>query len=84
DYNAQKSQLETLKDAKDAQGNLIISQQQYNQASEQLEQQHQVNLAKIRAGQVVTPQQQAQGEIDPVQRLANQHAQELALIQQFE
>ncbi|HBS4234732.1 hypothetical protein C5Y11_025775 [Klebsiella pneumoniae subsp. pneumoniae] len=84
DYNAQKSQLETLKDAKDAQGNLIISQQQYNQSSEQLEQQHQVNLAKIRAGQVVTPQQQAQGEIDPVQRLANQHAQELALIQQFE
>ncbi|SSH47813.1 tape measure protein [Klebsiella pneumoniae] len=84
DYNAQKSQLETLKDAKDAQGNLIISQQQYNQASEQLEQQHQVNLAKIRAGQVVTPQQQAQGEIDPVQRIANQHAQELALIQQFE
>lgn len=84
DYNAQKSQLETLKDAKDAQGNLIISQQQYNQASEQLEQQHQVNLAKIRAGQIVTPQQQAQGEVDPVQRLANQHAQELALIQQFE
>lgn len=84
DYNAQKSQLETLKDAKDAQGNLIISQQQYNQTSEQLEQQHQVNIAKIRAGQVVTPQQQAQGEIDPVQRLANQHAQELALIQQFE
>ncbi|HHR1263821.1 TPA: tail protein (tape measure) [Klebsiella oxytoca] len=84
DYNAQKSQLESLKDARDAQGNLIISQQQYNQASEQLEQQHQVNLAKIRAGQVVTPQQQAQGEVDPVQRLANQHAQELALIQQFE
>lgn len=84
DYNAQKSQLEALKDARGAQGNLIISQQQYNQASEKLEQQHQVALAKIRAGQVVTPQQQAQGEIDPVQRLANQHAQELALIQQFE
>ena len=84
DYTAQKSQLEMIKGAKDAQGNLIISQKQYNQASEQLEQQHQVNLAKIRAGQVVPPQQQAQGEIDPVQRLANQHAQELELIQQFE
>lgn len=84
DYTAQKSQLEMIKGAKDAQGNLIISQKQYNQASEQLEQQHQVNLAKIRAGQVVTPQQQAQGEVDPVQQLANQHAQELALIQQFE
>lgn len=84
DYNAQKSQLETLKDAKDAQGNLIISQQQYNHTSEQLEQQHQVNLAKIRAGQVVNPTQQASAEVDPVQQLANQHAQELALIQQFE
>lgn len=63
DYTAQKSQLEMIKGAKDAQGNLIISQKQYNQASEQLEQQHQVNLAKIRAGQVVTPQQQAQGKL---------------------
>lgn len=62
----------------------MIDQNAYNQQSELMEQQHQVNLAKIRAGQVVTPQQQAQGEIDPVQRLANQHAQELALIQQFE
>lgn len=84
DYNAQKSQLETLKDAKDAQGNLIISQQQYNQTSEQLEAQHQVNLAKIRAQQTVSPMQEARGQIDPVQQLANQHAQELALIQQFE
>ncbi|MFO3743650.1 tape measure protein [Raoultella ornithinolytica] len=84
DYTAQKSQLEMLKGVKDAQGNLIISQKQYNQASEQLEQQHQVNMAKIRAGQVVTPQQQAQGEVDPVQRLTNQHAQEIALIQAFE
>jgi hypothetical protein len=28
--------------------------------------------------------QEARGQIDPVQQLANQHAQELALIQQFE
>lgn len=84
DYTAQKSQLEMLKGVKDAQGNLIISQEQYNQASEQLEQQHQVNLAKIRAQQTVSPMQEARGQIDPVQQLANQHAQELALIQQFE
>lgn len=49
-----------------------------------MEQQHQTNLAKIRAQQTVTPQQSALGEIDPVRQLANQHAQELALIQQFE
>ncbi|HCK3362969.1 TPA: tape measure protein [Klebsiella pneumoniae] len=62
----------------------MIDQKTYNQQSELMEQQHQVNLAKIRAQQVVRPQQQAAGEVDPVQRLANQHAQELALIQQFE
>ncbi|MBZ1808316.1 tape measure protein [Klebsiella pneumoniae] len=62
----------------------MVDQKTYNQQSELMEQEHQVNLAKIRAQQVVTPQQQAAGEVDPVQRLANQHAQELALIQQFE
>lgn len=61
-----------------------ISQEQYNETAERLEATHQTNLAKIRAQQVVSPQQAAKGEIDPVQRLANQHAQELALIQQFE
>lgn len=61
-----------------------ISQEQYDKTTERLEANHQANLAKIRAQQVVTPQQSAMGEVDPVQRLANQHAQELALIQQFE
>ncbi|EPL8906664.1 tape measure protein [Enterobacter hormaechei] len=61
-----------------------ISQDQYDKTAERLEANHQANLAKIRAQQVVTPQQSAKGEVDPVQRLANQHAQELALIQQFE
>lgn len=61
-----------------------ISQEQYNETSERLEAQHQVNLAKIRAQQTVSPMQEARGQIDPVQQLANQHAQELALIQQFE
>ena len=83
-YNTQKQALESLKGQKDANGQLILSQQQYNQASEKLEADHQSNLAKIKAQQVVTPQQSALGEVDPVQQLANQHAQELALIQQFE
>lgn len=61
-----------------------ISQEQYDKTAERIEANHQANLAKIRAQQVVTPQQSAMGEVDPVQRLANQHAQELALIQQFE
>lgn len=61
-----------------------IDLQEYNAATEQMEQQHQANLAKIRSQQVVNPTQQALAEVDPVQQLANQHAQELALIQQFE
>ncbi|EPV7992398.1 tail protein (tape measure) [Enterobacter hormaechei] len=61
-----------------------ISQEQFNQTSERLEATHQANLAKIRAQQAVTPQQEAVAQIDPVQQLANQHAQQLALIQQFE
>jgi hypothetical protein len=61
-----------------------INQEQYDKTAERLEANHQANLAKIRAQQVVTPQQSVKGEVDPVQRLANQHAQELALIQQFE
>nr|DAO00404.1 MAG TPA: tail length tape measure protein [Caudoviricetes sp.] len=78
------SYQQDMKDLKTALDGKRITQQQYNQTSEQLEQQHQVALAKIRAGQAVTPMQEAQGEIDPVQRLANQHIQELALIRQFE
>ncbi|HHD2852644.1 tail protein (tape measure) [Enterobacter kobei] len=61
-----------------------ITREQYDAASIAMEQQHQANLAKIRAQQVVTPQQESAGMVDPVQQLANQHAQELELIQQFE
>ncbi|ECD9382408.1 phage tail protein [Salmonella enterica subsp. salamae] len=61
-----------------------ITREQYDAASIAMEQQHQANLAKIRAQQVTTPQQESAGMVDPVQQLANQHAQELALIQQFE
>ncbi len=78
------SYKQDMLDLKTALDGKKISQEQYNQTSEQLEQQHQANLAKIRAQQTVTPAQSAVAEVDPVQRLANQHAQELALIQQFE
>jgi len=84
DYTAQKSQLELLKNATDANGKLLISQEQYNAASEQMEQEHQTRLAQIRAGLVVTPQQQSTGLVDPVQALANEHAKKLELIKQFE
>ncbi|WP_334362130.1 tape measure protein [Enterobacter hormaechei] len=61
-----------------------ISQEQFNQTSERLEAAHQANLAKIRAQQAVTPQQDAVGGVDPVQQLANENARKLALIQAYE
>ncbi|MGY5368298.1 tail protein (tape measure) [Enterobacter oligotrophicus] len=61
-----------------------ISQEQFNQTSERLEATHQANIAKIRAQQAVTPQQDAVGGVDPVQQLANENARKLALIQAFE
>lgn len=79
-YKQDVADLETALSAKK------ISQEQFNATSEQLEQQHQVNLAKIRAesNSRVDPLQDAQGGVDPVQALANENARKLALIQQFE
>lgn len=79
-----KSYAESMQNLKAALNAGKIELQEYNAATEQMEQQHQANLAKIRSLQVVNPTQQALAEVDPVQQLANQHAQELALIQQFE
>lgn len=73
-------------DLKTALEQKTITQQQHDAAAEQMEQQHQVNLARIRATQNagITPLQEAQGAIDPVQALANENAKKLALIQEFE
>ncbi|EPC4575080.1 tape measure protein [Klebsiella variicola] len=79
-----KSYAESMQNLKAALNAGKIDLQEYNAATEQMEQQHQANLAKIRSQQVVNPTRQALAEVDPVQQLANQHAQELALIQQFE
>lgn len=79
-----KSYAESMQNLKAALNAGKIDLKEYNSSTEKLTQQHQINLAKIRAQQVVSPQQAAKGEVDPVQQLANQHAQELALIQQFE
>lgn len=61
-----------------------ISQEQYDKTTERLAATHQANLSKIRAQQAVSPQQEAVGGVDPVQQLANENAQKLALINQFE
>lgn len=76
-YQQDVEDLNTALSAKKA------TQAQYNATSERLEQQHQINLAKIRAQHAVSPAQQAIGEVDPVQQLANQNAEKLELIKQF-
>lgn len=78
------SYKQDLEDLKTALAAKKITQQQADATAEQLEKQHQANIAKIRADQVVSPGQEAVGAVDPVQQLANQNAQKLALIQQFE
>ncbi|ECJ7728782.1 TPA: hypothetical protein H1S40_002045 [Salmonella enterica] len=79
------SYKQDVEDLKTALAAKKINQQQYNQASEQLEQQHQTNLAKIRAEQAsVNPIAEARGQVDPVQQLANENTQKLKLMQQYQ
>lgn len=61
----------------------IVNQQVYNARSEKLAVDHAMKLSQINAQQVITPQQTAVGQVDPVQQLANENAQKLALIQQY-
>ncbi|EJF31688.1 MULTISPECIES: tape measure protein [Enterobacteriaceae] len=77
-YTQETKDLKTALDAKK------ITQDEFNQATERAEQQHQSNLAKIRSDAVVSPINDARGSIDPVQKLSNENARKLALIQQFE
>ncbi|MBK4364329.1 tape measure protein [Enterobacter hormaechei] len=81
-----KSYTDSMDNLKAALNAGKVDQKQYYAATEKLAQEHQVNLAKIRAEQKsgVTARQDAQAGIDPVQQLANENARKLALIEQFE
>lgn len=81
-----KSYTESAKNLKAALNAEVITKEEYYKASEVAERQHKVNLAKINAenNAGVTPLQDAQALVDPVQALANENARKLALIQQFE
>lgn len=78
------SYKQDVEDLKTALAAKKISQEQFNQTSERLEATHQANLAKIRADQTVSPQQEAAGGVDPVQQLVNENNQKLALMQQYQ
>lgn len=62
----------------------IKTQEEYNAKLEQLEQQHQINMAKIKSEAVVSKVDDAVAQVDPVQALKNENDRKLALIQEFE
>ena len=56
----------------------------YYSKLEQLEKQHQINLAKIKSDATVSKVDEAVAQVDPVLALENEHKRKLALIQEFE
>lgn len=63
-------------------GNLI-TKEQYQKRSIELEAEHARKTAEINAKSAVTPVQEMAAQVDPVQALENEHAQKLALIKDY-
>ncbi|MHB2189566.1 tape measure protein [Serratia marcescens] len=79
-----KSYAESMQNLKAALDAGKIDLQEYNTATEKMALEHQNNLAKINAQAVINPVASARSEVDPVQQLANENAQKLALMQQYQ
>ncbi|HCR3195049.1 TPA: tape measure protein [Morganella morganii] len=63
-------------------GNLI-TEEQYQKRSIELKAEHARKTAEINAKSAVTPVQEMAAQVDPVQALANEHTQKLALIKDY-
>ncbi|WP_219495448.1 tape measure protein [Proteus terrae] len=50
----------------------------------EIEAEYQQKIAEIKANNTVSPQDDIKGKVDPIQALANEHAQKLALIKEYE
>ncbi|WP_284282174.1 tape measure protein [Proteus mirabilis] len=50
----------------------------------EIEAEYQQKIAEIKANNAVPPQDDLKGKVDPIQALANEHAQKLALIKEYE
>ncbi|NBN75335.1 tape measure protein [Proteus sp. G2615] len=50
----------------------------------EIEAEYQQKIAEIKAKKVVSPQDDLKGKVDPIQALANEHAQKIALIKEYE
>lgn len=62
----------------------LITEEQYQKRSIELKAEHARKTAEINAKSTVSPVQEMAAQVDPVQALANEHAQKLALIKNFE
>ncbi|HGM6808020.1 TPA: tape measure protein [Serratia marcescens] len=79
-----KSYAESMQNLKAALDAGKVDLQEYNTATEKMALEHKNNLAKINAQAVVNPVASARAEVDSVQQLANENAQKLALMQQYQ
>lgn len=79
-----KSYAESMQNLKAALNAGKIDLKEYNAATEKMALEHQNNLAKINAQATVNPVASARAEVDPVQQLANENNQKLALLQQYQ
>lgn len=50
----------------------------------EIEAEYQQKIAEIKANNTVSPQDDIKGKVDPIQALANEHAQKIALIKEYE
>lgn len=79
-----KSYAESMQNLKAALTAGKIDLKEYNAATEKMALEHQNNLAKINAQKTLNPVATARAEVDPVQQLANENNQKLALMQQYQ
>ncbi|HIE0659303.1 TPA: tape measure protein [Providencia rettgeri] len=61
----------------------LVTEEQYQKRRAEINAEYSKKIAEENAKSVITPTQEMAGDLDPVQRLANENAQKLALIQEY-
>ncbi|KNZ82759.1 hypothetical protein AFL46_19385 [Providencia stuartii] len=61
----------------------LVTEEQYQKRRAEINAEYSKKIAEEKAKSVITPTQEMAGKLDPVQRLANENAQKLALIQEY-
>ncbi|EOX9114122.1 tape measure protein [Providencia rettgeri] len=61
----------------------LVTEEQYQKRRAEINAEYSKRIAEENAKSVITPTQEMAGQLDPVQQLANENAQKLALIQEY-